>query len=212
MTTVYLVRHGQSAANLTQTFAGHIDVSLTDLGQQQAVCTAEFLSHVPLTAVYTSDLGRAYDTGCAIAKLHGLAVMQNAELREIFAGAWEGRTYAELEATDLAYHTWIHRIGQATCTDGESVKHLQKRVNNAVAEIVARHPDEVICIVSHGTPIRALTAMLTQTPLEQMHTIPWASNASVTVLEFSSPQEGRIVSADLHEHLKGLVSKLPANV
>lgn len=212
MTTVYFIRHGQSSANLTQTFAGHIDVSLTDLGRQQATCTAEFLADVPLAAVYTSDLSRAYDTGCAVAKLHGLSVTMCADLREIYAGDWEGKTYAELEASDPAYRIWMHEIGSATCTNGESVMHLQERVADAVAAIVARHPCETICIVSHGTPIRALTALLTDTPLDRMHTVPWSSNASVTVAEFESPRQGKIVSHDLHEHLKDLVSKLPANV
>ncbi len=212
MTTVYFIRHGQSEANRTQTFAGHIDVPLTDLGRQQAVCTAEFLADIPLAAVYTSDLSRAYDTGCAVAKHHGLSVTTYADLREIYAGDWEGKTYAELEAADPAYRTWVHEIGGVTCTNGESVAHLQSRVADAVAAIVAHHPDESICIVSHGTPIRALTALLTDTPLERMHTVPWTSNASVTVAEFETPRQGRIVSAGLHKHLKELVSKLPANV
>lgn len=212
MTTVYFIRHGQSEANLTQTFAGHIDVPLTNLGRQQAACTAEFLKDVPLTAVYTSDLSRAYDTGFAVAKHHGLSVTTCADLREIYAGVWEGKTYEELEAADSAYRTWVHEIGSATCTNGESVAHLQTRVANAVSTIVSHHPNETICIVSHGTPIRALTALLTDTPLNRMHTVPWASNASVTVAEFETPRQGRIVSHDLHEHLKDLVSKLPANV
>ena len=212
MTTVYFIRHGQSAANLTQIFAGHIDVPLTDLGRRQAVCTAEFLANLSLAAVYTSDLSRAYDTGCAVAKHHGLSVTTCADLREIYAGDWEGKAYKELEVADPAYRTWVHKIGRANCTNGESVMHLQQRVRDAVAAIVARHPNETICIVSHGTPIRALTALLTDTPLERMHTVPWASNASVTVAEFETPRQGRIVSHDLHEHLKDLVSKLPANV
>lgn len=212
MTTVYFIRHGQSTANLSQCFAGFIDVPLTDLGGQQAECTAKFLADTPLSAVYSSDLSRAYNTACAIAKLHGLTVKRDQDLREIYAGAWEGRTYAELEATDPAYYIWIHEIGRADCTGGESVKQLQRRISDAVETIVARHPNEAICIVSHGTPIRALTALLTNTPLEQMHTVPWASNASVTIAEFATPRQGRIVSHDLHDHLKDLVSKLPASV
>ena len=212
MTTVYFVRHGQSAANLSQTFAGHIDVALTELGRRQAECTADYLADVPLTAVYSSDLSRAYDTAYAIAQKHGLTVQTNPTLREIYAGEWEGRAYKELEATDPAYRIWVNEIGNATCTNGESVAQLQTRVADAVGQIVARHPNETICIVSHGTPIRAMTAMLTDTPLVRMHTVAWTSNASVTVAEFSSPFEGKIVSADLHDHLKDLVSKLPANV
>lgn len=212
MTTVYFVRHGQSTANLTKTFAGHIDVSLTDLGRQQAECTAKFLADISLSAVYSSDLSRAYDTACAVAKPHGLTVQTEPNLREINAGAWEGRPFDDLEENDAAYRVWMRDIGAATCTDGESVAGLQERVRGAVAAIVARHPNESVCVVSHGTPIRALTALWTGVPLSYMHTVPWASNASVTVAKFETPEQGGIVSLDLHEHLADLASKLPANV
>lgn len=212
MTTVYFVRHGQSAANLTKTFAGHIDVPLTDLGRKQAVCTAEFLANKPISAIYSSDLSRAYDTACTIADKHGLTVQTDPQLREINAGAWEGRRFDDLEKNDAAYHVWMRTIGAATCTDGESVAALQNRVHNAVTAIVAHHPNEAICIVCHGTPIRALTALWMDIPLERMHTVPWASNASVTVVEFASAHSGRIIAADLHEHIGDLSSTLPANV
>lgn len=212
MTTVYFVRHGQSEANLTATFAGHIDIALTELGHKQAACTAAFLADKPLTAVYTSDLIRAIDTGRAIAEKHGLSIQPNAALREINGGDWEGRAFTDLEASDPAFHTFIKHVGEATCTNGESVADMLVRVRAAVAQIVAKHPNEEVCVVCHGTPIRALTATLTGVPLSRMHTVPWASNASVTVAEFTSALEGRIVSADLHAHLKDLVSKLPVNV
>jgi broad specificity phosphatase PhoE len=212
MTTVYFIRHGQSTANLSQCFAGHIDVSLTDLGRKQAVCTAEFLADKPIDAVYSSDLSRAYDTARTIADKHGLTVQTSPQLREIYAGEWEGRRFDDLEENEESYRHWIREIGTATCRGGESVVALQQRVADAVAEIVAKHPNESICIVSHGTPIRTMTALWTDTPIELLLTVPWASNASATVVEFTSPHEGKIVAADLHEHLGTLSSTFPPNV
>ena len=61
MTTLYIVRHGQSVANLEERFAGHSDFPLTDLGRRQAACAAAYLKeHVRLDAVYASDLSRAW--------------------------------------------------------------------------------------------------------------------------------------------------------
>ncbi|MBE6934528.1 MAG: histidine phosphatase family protein [Ruminococcaceae bacterium] len=40
---VYLVRHGQSAANLTNSFAGWLDVPLTDSGKQDGSNAGNFL-------------------------------------------------------------------------------------------------------------------------------------------------------------------------
>lgn len=212
MTTIYFVRHGQSEANLTASFAGHVDIALTELGRKQAACTAEFLADKPLTAVYTSDLIRAMDTGRAIAEKHGLTIKTNAALREIDGGDWEGRPFEYLQQTDPMFMTFIRHIGVASCRNGESVADMLVRVRGAVGEIVKNHPDEAVCVVCHGTPIRALTAQLTGIPVEQMHTVPWASNASVTVAEFSNEQDGKLIAADLNEHLKDLVSKLPATI
>ena len=212
MTTIYFVRHAQSAANLTQCFAGFIDVPLTELGRKQAACTAEYLADVSLSAVYSSDLSRAYDTACAIAQKHNLNVQTNPNLREINGGDWEGRNFDDLNATDAAFRHFTSNVGTATCTNGESVADMLERIRTVVALIVAKHPNEAVCVVCHGTPIRALTATLTGVPLSQMHTVPWASNASVTVAEYISEHEGKLISADQHAHLKDLVSKLPANI
>lgn len=212
MTTIYFIRHGQSEANLTASFAGHSDIPLTPLGRKQAACTAEFLADKPLAAVYTSDLVRAMDTGRAIAEKHGLLIQPNAALREINGGDWEGRRFDDLEQSDPMFSHFVSHIGQATCTNGESVADMLVRVRAAVDEIVAKHQDEEVCVVCHGTPIRAITALLSGVPLAQMHTIPWASNASVTIVEYDECGNGKLISSDLHEHLQDLVSVLPPNV
>jgi len=60
MTRVYFVRHGESESNLITQFAGSLDMPLTEKGRKQAALTAEFLKNIPFSAVYSSDLSRAY--------------------------------------------------------------------------------------------------------------------------------------------------------
>ena len=96
MTTVIFVRHGQSTANLERVFAGHTDAPLTDLGHKQAENTAKFLKNYPICAIYSSDLARSMQTAEPTGKLHHLPVIPDKELREIYAGEWEGRSYDEL--------------------------------------------------------------------------------------------------------------------
>ena len=63
MTTVLLIRHGQSVTNVTQVFTGHYDVPLSPLGQEQARRTAAYLrGHFAIDAIYASDLMRAMQT------------------------------------------------------------------------------------------------------------------------------------------------------
>ena len=213
MTTLYFVRHGQSLSNLLTQFAGSLDTPLTEKGSAQADSTAAFLSDVPFTAVYASDLSRAYNTGAAVAAIHQVPIHAAPQLREIFAGEWEGKLYSELEEKySESYAVWRHQIGCSKCPGGESVRDLQARIRKCVEEIVRKHPDETICITTHATPIRVMECVWTDTPLEQMHTIPWVSNASVTIAQYDDALRGQLVQRDLHDHLGDLRTVLAKNV
>ena len=213
MTTLYFVRHGQSLSNLLTQFAGSLDTPLTEKGMAQADSTAAFLSNVPFSAVYASDLSRAHDTGAAVASVCRVPIHASPQLREIFAGEWEGKLYNELEEKYReSYAVWRHQIGRAQCPGGESVRDLQVRVRRCVEEIVGKHPNETICIATHATPIRVMECVWTHTPLELMHTIPWVSNASVTIAQYDDALCGQLIERDLHDHLGDLHTVLAKNV
>ena len=212
-TRLYFIRHGESEANRSTLFAGSLDMPLTEKGRAQAEATAAFLQDIPFTAVYASDLKRAFDTGAAVARLHGLESIPMQQLREIFAGQWEGKTYTDLEREFAdSYDVWKNNIGLAACPGGESVVHLQERVRACVERIVHSHPGEIICIATHATPIRVMECLWTHTPLEHMHTIPWVSNASVTIAEYDNSLQARLVKRDIHHHLGELHTVLAKNV
>ena len=213
MTKLYFIRHGESVSNLITQFAGSLDMPLTERGRAQAAVTADFLKDVSFSCVYASDLSRAYDTGKAVADSHGIPLYSTAQLREVFAGEWEGKTYSDLEQEYAAsYGIWRRQIGLAQCPKGESVAQLQDRVRNCVEEIVRRHPNETVCIATHATPIRVMECVWSKTPLKNMHTIPWVSNASVTIAEYNENGEGRLVERDFHQHLGELHTVLAKNV
>lgn len=212
-TRIYLVRHGESESNLIHQFAGSLNRPLTERGRAQANATAAFLSNVPFSCVYSSDLYRAFDTGSAIANQQQIPIYPDIRLREIFAGDWEGKTYDQLDA-DFAdsYSVWRHQIGLAQCPNGESVAQLQSRVSQCINEIVHNHKDQTVCIATHATPIRTLECLLAGKPLKEMHTIPWVSNASVSIVEYDDNNIGRFIERDIHDHLGNLHTKLAKNV
>ena len=139
--------------------------------------------------------------------------MKSPQLREIYAGDWEGKGYSELEKLyPDSYGVWRTQIGLAECPNGESVAQLQTRIRAFVEDVVQEHPDEVVCIATHATPIRVMECVWTQTPLSQMHTIPWVSNASVTIAEYDEFGVGKLLSRDHYAHLGGLHTVLAKNV
>lgn len=213
MTKVYFIRHGESVSNLITQFAGSLDMPLTEKGRAQAVATADFLQDIPFSAVYASDLSRAYDTGAAVARTQDVPIYSTPKLREIYAGDWEGKKYDQLEKEyPESYGIWRTQIGLAECPKGESVAQLQMRIRAFVDNAVSKHPNEIICIATHATPIRVLECLWTDTPLSRMHTIPWVSNASVTIAEYDESGVGRLLQRDLHEHLGDLHTVLAKNV
>ncbi|CAN0883721.1 Phosphoglycerate mutase-like protein 4 [Linum grandiflorum] len=96
-TEIVVVRHGETEWNAGRKIQGHIDVDLNEAGRQQAASVAERLSNEPkISAVYSSDLKRAFDTAQAIAnRCGGLEVIKELGLRERHLGDLQGLALSE---------------------------------------------------------------------------------------------------------------------
>lgn len=211
-TTLYLIRHGESLGNIQKIFLGNTDWDLTELGYQQAACTASVFENIHVDAIISSDLLRAYHTACPIAEQKGLPIETEQDFREIFAGKWEGGAFADLEqAYEQDYTVWKTDIGRARPTDGESVLQLHARILSALQRTVAAHEGETVVITTHATPIRVLCTGFSGLPIEETAKTPWVSNASVTKIVC---EDGtfRVEYTDKHDHLGDLSTRLPANV
>ena len=213
MTTLLLVRHGQSDANLKHRFAGHFDADLTELGHQQAEQTALFLKeHYQVDKIFASNLSRAYATAEHAGHHLQLPVIPLEELREIYAGRWEGALYEQLmKDYPEEFRLWRENIGNARCTQGESVAELADRVWKIVSRIAAESDGQTVLFVSHATPIRSLQWRVTGGSLDQMQQVPWVSNASVTELQYENGVL-KAVKIGQDAHLEALKTKLPASV
>lgn len=213
MTTLLMIRHGESEANRNKIFAGNLDADLQSNGLKQAQKTAEFIAkNYKVDKVYASDLKRAYKTGKCIADLLGIEIIPNKNLREISAGKWEGISFTDL-AVDYAddYNVWLTDIGNACCTGGESVKHLGERVMTELTDIASANNGKTIVIATHATPIRTMQTLVQYGSLENMHSVPWVTNASVTTFEYENGI-WRCVKVSEDAHLNEIKTKLPANV
>lgn len=212
MTRVLLIRHGQSEANLRAVFAGHTDAPLSELGFLQAEKTAEYITgkYYP-DKVYASDLKRAFETGKAVANRLNMETVPCSALREVYAGAWENRPFQELIEGDKAYDTWRFDIGNAVCTDGESVVELQNRIVRTINCLAEENAGKTVVIATHATPIRVFQCYCQGTPLEEMKDVPWVSNASVTEAVFDNGIWS-LVEVGHDAHLGEMRSVLPKNV
>ncbi len=201
-TALILVRHGESEANLARFFAGHTDIPLTEKGHLQAENTASFLKDYSISAIYSSDLLRSMQTAAPTARMHDLPVIPERALREVFAGEWEGRAYADLMETYAeGYRIWREDCGRAHPTGGERVTDLASRIYAAVDRIASAHRGECVAIFTHATPIRALTTRWQGLPVEDMKDIAFVPNASVTIVEVDENGNAnlRLCGHDAHQ-------------
>ena len=187
MTTLLLIRHGESMANANHEFVGHTDVDLSPRGKLQAEKTAEFVKeNYKIDKVYASDLKRAYETGKAVADKCGVEIVSDPGLREIFAGDWEGRTRDDLIENSPEYAVWRTDIGNCTPPNGESVKSVYERIPLKLLQLAIQNEGKTIAIATHATPIRSVISKWMGLGLSAMKLFPWPPNASVTEVTFEN--------------------------
>ena len=59
---IIIIRHGQSIGNLKRIYLGHTNLGLSELGAEQAEIAARYFKNEKISAIYSSDLDRAYYT------------------------------------------------------------------------------------------------------------------------------------------------------
>lgn len=213
MTRIILIRHGESVANSRDMFAGHLDIDLHPNGEKQAEVTADYIvNNFKVDKIYSSDLKRAYFTAKAVADRLNMDIEKHRGMREIAAGKWDGMIFRDIVHTykeDYSY--WLNDIGNARCTDGESVRELGERIMKTLTEIAQKEEGKTVVIATHATPIRVSKSIIEYGCVDEMKNVSWPSNASVTVYEYDNGKwECRMYSED--RHLKDLVTVLPGNV
>ena|SRR3989344_4699954 len=96
LTTIYIVRHGETEGNSSGIITGHFDSPLSQEGENQADLRREDLGQIHFDAVFSSDLIRAKRTAEILTLERQLALNTLRILRERNFGDWEGRLTSEV--------------------------------------------------------------------------------------------------------------------
>lgn len=161
---IYLIRHGETTANVDKRFAGIWDVELTEKGLHQAVQAGEKLKNIQFDAIYCSDLQRARLTAVEIANYQMVKPVPLASLREMNFGIWEHKKMSEIRETDSELlNQWFADFENFIVPEGESVKEMFERVTSAYKSIIepfSLDSDVKIAIVAHGGVLQAILSYL----------------------------------------------------
>ena len=168
-----LLRHGETEWNRENRVQGHLNSPLTDKGLAGAHAAAERLAQLPITTVYSSDLGRAWTTAEIVAAKLGLPIIKDARLRETNLGEWQGKIYRDLpEEERLAEHTapgWAPR-------GGESRLQVAERMTDFAQDMAAEKG--TVLAVTHGNASRILVTSclgIEESLLNVMTNTSWAT-------------------------------------
>ena len=167
MTTLYLVRHGETVDNANQIMQGQTQGELNENGIKQAREFSDEWKDKPIDVLVASDLKRSIDTARIIAEPHKLEVITTPLLRERDWGSFTGRYIPELKG-----ETWPDDI--------ETLENLLSRAGEFIAYVKQTFPGKKVLAVGHGIINKAIQSFYYQKPMNEIQRM---SNAEVRILE-----------------------------
>ncbi len=184
-TTLYLIRHGETDANVAGMWQGSTDSPLNARGVAQARALARRLvaEKLPIAVIYSSPLQRAQQTASILAQALGhVPIILDPGLAEFHLGEWEGLSYETLRNEKQLWKKMAEDPDFAP-PGGESARAFAMRLLNSIQNIVEKHAHEQVAVVGHGGAMATLLSMLIDQDGSRwrdylMH------NASLTKLEF----------------------------
>ena len=144
---LFMVRHGQTTANETITYAGQTDAKLTELGKQQAAAIAPILADIPFDKVYSSDLSRAYVTQQLALPKYTATLLPL--LREYDVGSVVGMNWDEAAEKYGPFNGDYSRVG------GESTQMVEARVRKFL-DMLEEEPCDYAAAFCHNGVMKAM--------------------------------------------------------
>jgi broad specificity phosphatase PhoE len=207
MTSVYLVRHGQTEWNRELRFRGRADIPLNENGHKQASAIADTLKDKGINAIYTSPLRRSIETARPVAVVFRIETTTVQGLIDINYGEWEGLAYDEVRQryADL-YRQWEERPDLVTFPNGESLDDARRRAFSAFTEIVEKNRGKSILIIPH----RVINKVLLCALLGLSNSYFWRirqDTGCINVIEYS---DRRFVLVTMNDtcHLRGMSTEM----
>lgn len=208
VTTMYLVRHGATEANLAlpaRLQGRKHNPPLARMGVRQAEATRDFLAGHSIQHCYCSPLLRAMQTAAIVAAPHGLSLQPLDELTECDVGRWEGLDWQTIRFLDAEnYHRYMADPARNGYPGGESFGEVHERSAPVLNELLYRHPGQSILVVGHNVVHRTYLAVLMgMTPSLARQVI--LDNCGVSVVERVG-DEIRVSTLNAACHLQNLAA------
>jgi len=198
---IIIVRHGQTDENLDGSLAGsESEVLLNEEGIRQAEKLGEALREEAIVVAYTSPQARAVQSIKGALKHHPKAqIVPTDELKEQYLGIYEGGGKAQWKALKKLSKEPFHLLKPE---GGESYEDLQARAKTFFHELVAKHANDTILIVSHGGTLGVLLLHILEKELtEENYRAHQPKNAEISIVEVDGDGKRVVHTLNSSEHL-----------
>jgi broad specificity phosphatase PhoE len=186
MTTLIFIRHGETAwsKGKKHTVRGRIDLPLNKIGEEQATVVAEQLSKENISTVYSSPLKRAVKTAEKVAKPHGIKEIEHIGFIDLDFGSWQGRLHKDLvEEFPRMYNKWLARPDKMVFPHGETLQAVYDRVSETLTDLIKKHKNETIVIVSHGVVLKVVLCYINQVGINKFWDFD-VDNCTITKVKY----------------------------
>jgi len=201
MSTLLLIRHGQTDWNVEGRWQGHIDIPLNEAGRAQARLLAQRLSTWPIKAIYSSDLSRAAESAEILGEHLNLQPSYLVALRERNGGLLQGMTTKEIQDQLPGELSLLRETGMAPSVKENNLD-LAQRLLKAFEMIISKHDGEMAAVVSHGGALAAITAYFLGFPLGKSARLSLRANTGLSIVEINKNRPTITLLNDV-SHLAG---------
>lgn len=150
MTTICLIRHGETEWNKIGRIQGTTDVPLNETGKSQARACGSHLTKESWDVIVTSPLKRAKQTAAIINETMRLPIFEMTEFQEKHFGKAEGMTAEER----YGLYPDKNYPGQ------EQPQAFHGRLSKGLAQLNAQFGNQRVLVVAHGGVINAILEQL----------------------------------------------------
>ena len=185
MNLAIFMRHGQADNNVNRILVGrHLESHLTEQGKMQVKDTARLLKNMSISKIYSSPVTRTIETTQIVGEELGLDYEIDDRLYEIDLGKLAGTNYDEVlnKYGNLFLSFYMGDDSVLSNHGVESFTAVKSRVRDLLDQIMTRHNNQNVLLVTHLDPIKAAISYILDLKPESLY--KWhMRNAALTILK-----------------------------
>jgi len=174
-----MIRHGEPVGG--RRYRGQLDDPLSKKGWRQM--WSAVANPPPWVHIISSPLARCREFAFSLGEKLAIPVTQDARLREVGFGAWEGKTATELKQQDPEIITRFYDDPVNNRPQGaEPLSAFSRRVSSAFVDALSAYTGKHILIVAHAGVMRAVIVHVLNAPSGAMYRIAVANASLIRVM------------------------------